>query len=96
MSGDTGRCGTYAGYQAHIKGTPKTEPCSPCRDAARRYANERRKRVEVRRREMELDNARMRALSRLAAMHPSEYAALYEEETWDLVAPPRKKREEAS
>jgi hypothetical protein len=50
----------------------------------------------VRQREIDLYSARERALSRLAAMHPALYQALYAEETAELVAPPRKKRERVS
>lgn len=29
------KCGTYAGYQQHVKGG--TDPCAPCRAANARY-----------------------------------------------------------
>lgn len=72
------KCGTYAGYQRHGKAGEK--PCAACRRAATEYARERRKRAGVRAEEQRREYARERAWSRLAAMHPVQYRALYEEE----------------
>lgn len=85
------RCGTAAEYQAHRK--RGEEPCADCRKAHAAYMSERRKDTAVRRHEVALEAARVRALWRLARMHRGLFSALYAEESADIVAPPRKVRE---
>jgi hypothetical protein len=85
------RCGTYAEYQAHLR--RDETPCDACRQAKRDYMSERRKNREVRRVEMEQQQARLRAFWRLSRMYPTAYRALYAEESAGIVIPPRKKRE---
>lgn len=71
-------CGSYAGYQAHRR--RGTAPCDECRKANNLYMAERRDDPWYARRERRRQAARERALSRLMRMHPTEYAALYDEE----------------
>jgi hypothetical protein len=65
-------CGTYGGYQRHLK--TKTTPCEACRKASREY---------IRRYRFQLGQGtpKYRALLRLAARHPDEYRDLLREET---------------
>lgn len=71
--------GTYLGYQAHKR--HQTEPCDQCRAANAANMRERRKQnpalIAWQTRTQE---ARRRALVRLAALHPSQFEALYAEE----------------
>jgi hypothetical protein len=72
------RCGTTQGYDAHrAAGTPY---CQPCRDAAAAYMRQYRSRPEVQRREKVNRGARERALTRLAAEHPTRFAILLNDE----------------
>lgn len=75
MKRDDPRHGTRAGWIQHRK-EGKT-PCRPCRDANAEYMRAYRERTDNWR---EVHNARSRALTRLAAAHPDEYRALYEDE----------------
>lgn len=80
MNPDDPRHGTYAGYQAHKK-TNQEQPCEPCRIAYNAYQRERRKSDPTAlRRSRQSIAAATRALWRLKADHPTEYAALYAEE----------------
>lgn len=72
-------CGTYAGYIRHVKVTGDT-PCDECRAAATLYQRLWRANPANRQRESVRKEARRRALSRLAAMHPTDYRLLYREE----------------
>lgn len=75
----TDKCGTYAGYQQHIR--LKDKPCTPCRIANREYARKYRAENEaVRRRELEYTTARTRAIARLIALHPAQWDALLTQE----------------
>ena len=72
-------CGTYAGYQVHRMA--KQDACGPCKAAANAYQAAYRKRNPqsvVRR--LAAQEARRRALRRLAKRHPGEFRALYDEE----------------
>ena len=91
----TEKCGTYAGYQAHIR--MSEEPCDRCREANADYNRERRRSsAAVRQREMQLDIARRRAWKRLADMYPAQYHGLYEEETARIAPLPHRVRRERS
>lgn len=76
---DYDNCGTYAGWNRHRK--DRTRTCDACREAARVYtANYRAARPDVRERERRENNARTRALWRLAHLHPAQFAALLDDE----------------
>jgi hypothetical protein len=71
--------GTYAGWNWHQR--TKTPQCEPCRQANRIYVAEwRAKNPDARERERRMDRLRHRALWRLAAIHPTEFHALVEDE----------------
>jgi hypothetical protein len=72
-------CGTYGGYQAHLR--RKETPCQPCRDAAAEYQRNWRMNEAKRAVERQTTAARHRALTRLARAHPVEYRRLYAEES---------------
>jgi type VI protein secretion system component VasF len=72
-------CGTYAGYNRHIKVT-RDEPCDDCKAANALYVRLYRQRPGVRQRVAKHQRAADRAKARLARMHPNEYRALYREE----------------
>lgn len=72
---DLARCGTYAGYQRHVK--RREEPCDGCRAAASTYMAEgRRRNPWYRARQTASAGVRSRALRRLAERHPDEFAAV--------------------
>lgn len=75
-------CGTYAGYQKHLRS--QETPCDDCKAANAAMSRERRRDP----REMYLHDkrkrARLRALSRLAKAYPEEYRRLYSEEAAGL------------
>lgn len=92
MSAD--KCGTYAGYNAHNR--RGEEVCADCRRAATEYTAERRARDSaIGAEEKRRDKARARAWSRLAAMHPTQYQALFEEELAQIPVE-RPRREECA
>lgn len=73
------RHGTYGGYQRHIRRSET--PCEPCKQANRTYMIRYRSShpadyAEERKR----NNARTRAMTRLAHDHPDEFARYYAEE----------------
>lgn len=72
------RCGTRRGYQAHRKRGEYA--CGPC--LAANAASKREYVTEHGMSEMSIqrDKARLRAQTRLAEMHPDEFAALFAEE----------------
>jgi hypothetical protein len=71
--------GTYAAYQTHLRF--KTEPCHACRKARNRYMAEyRARRPETLAIDVATAAARLRALKRLAKLHPTQYRALYRQE----------------
>lgn len=71
-------CGTYAGYQQHRLQGEKA--CEPCRVANNKYAQDRRKRPEIKERHNVDMAARNRALWRLADIYRSQFRVLVEEE----------------
>ncbi len=72
-------CGTYAAYQRHIK--RGEESCADCRAANSEYVKQHRALSPgAREKNLHRMGARGRALTRLRAMHPGEYRALYTEE----------------
>ncbi len=77
MSGE--RCGTYAGAQVHRRqGEPN---CDDCRRAHAAYiAKWRKQRPDLHAENVATQNARERALRRLAQMHPRDLRRLYLEE----------------
>lgn len=88
------RCGTLAGAQVHDRRSE--QKCEPCREAARAYFAKRREDPDVRRVAREQRRARTRAYARLARMYPAVYRALYDEESAEIVIPPRKAPERVS
>jgi hypothetical protein len=71
-------CGTYAGYQRHLR---RDEPsCQPCRDAAAAYQREWRSDPAHRRAHRSGTRARSRALWRLARLYPEVYRSLVADE----------------
>jgi hypothetical protein len=75
MKPDDPRHGTRAGAVAHRKDGEK--PCAPCRQGEAAYMRELRKRPDIRENEHRKNNARARALWRLAALHRDEFERLY-------------------
>lgn len=75
MSPDDPRHGTRAGAVAHRK--DGETPCDPCRKGEAAYMRELRKRPDIRENERRRNNARTRALWRLADEHPDEFRRLY-------------------
>lgn len=73
------RCGTRAGYIRHIK-KDRTPPCAECREAHRIYMRKYREDSEHRQATRDGNNARTRALWRLADLHPAEFQQLVEDE----------------
>lgn len=72
-------CGTYGGYQRHLKSGEAT--CSDCREAARLYRVERRRtHPEEREKDMAGLRAIRRATNRLVDLHRDEWRALVAEE----------------
>jgi hypothetical protein len=59
------RCGTYAGYQQH--GMAKQPPCEPCLKANRAYHRR-------------YEDARRRALTKLAHAYPARFRRILAEE----------------
>jgi hypothetical protein len=59
--------GTYGGYQAHRR--LDETACGPCLRANSNY--------KIKQRSTGVENARERALRRLARLHPSEFRRLY-------------------
>lgn len=79
MSEQATRCGTYAEYQAHR--SRGEDPCDDCRAANNAYKREYLKaRPEKYAATKRGNAARLRALWRLAELHPTEYRRLYHEE----------------
>jgi hypothetical protein len=70
-------CGTAAGYIRHVRAGEKA--CDDCRAAHTLYVRLWRAKGGMASSRAQRD-ARGRALTRLARMHPSEYRALYLEE----------------
>jgi hypothetical protein len=71
--------GTYAGWNWHQR--TKTPCCEPCREAARAYRRRwRTKNPATRLEEERMTKVRGRALWRLAAIHPTEFHALVQDE----------------
>jgi hypothetical protein len=71
--------GTYKGYQLHKK--RGIEPCDTCRTAnAAHMANYRTARPDIADLHQDRAKARDRALRRLAAIHPDDMQALYQDE----------------
>ncbi len=71
--------GTYGGAQLHRK--RGEDMCDPCRKAAADYMRQyRRNRPDKYAQQRAVQDARGRALTRLAARHSVEFAAIYEEE----------------
>lgn len=71
-------CGTYGGYQRHIKAAE--DPCDPCREANRRYAQARRAaRPEEREADIAGLRARHEATKLLIKRHEAEFRALLAE-----------------
>lgn len=67
-------CGTYAGVSEHNRN--KTPMCDACKLAQRQYMRRRRTDDEIRAAERALNNARSRALWKLANLHSAEFHAL--------------------
>lgn len=82
----SGKCGTYAGYQIHgRRGEPR---CEACKKANREYmAANRRAYPRRQQHEAAKQQARDRALRRLARLHPAQLRALYDEELATLPDP---------
>ncbi len=73
------RCGTYAGAQVHRRQDEKL--CDPCRQAhAAHIAAWRKKRPDLHAENVATQDARNRALRRLARLHPRDMRRLYLEE----------------
>lgn len=71
--------GTYGGSQLHRR--RGEDVCDPCKKAAAEYLRQYRKsRPDKYAAERARNDARGRALTRLAARHQVEFAAIYEEE----------------
>ena len=69
------RCGTYAGYNAHI--ARSQTPCDACRKAASEYSAEwRRKNPAARDRNRAAVRLRSRALTILGQRHPTELRSI--------------------
>lgn len=71
-------CGTYGGYQRHKR--QGTQPCWSCIEANRAYTAQWRANPERREREKRRENARKRALWRLAQEYPARFRQLVAEE----------------
>lgn len=86
MTSEETRCGSYAGYQRHIR---RKEPtCEPCRKANAVYVAEfRADNPESYALNKRRDAARNRALWRLANAHRTEFDALVIEE----LGPPQRR-----
>jgi hypothetical protein len=73
------QCGTYAGYQAHLRRGETT--CGPCRKAAAGYSASLRAASPARRaKDRWWKKTRQKALERLAAEHPARFLHLIDEE----------------
>lgn len=72
------KCGTYAGYQWHIR--YGSETCQPRRDANADYNHTFRQSPEVRNAQREQSNAYHRAEARLREAHRREFERYYAEE----------------
>jgi hypothetical protein len=73
------QCGTYGGYQAHRR--RGQEVCGPCRTAYLQYIRDyRAAHPDAVRRQKLIATIRSRTLSRLARLHPDDYARLLREE----------------
>jgi bacterioferritin-associated ferredoxin len=70
--------GTYAGAIEHS--TRGEERCGDCRRAAKEYMAVRRESEDVRNADRARDRARRRAMWRLVALHPADYALLFGDE----------------
>jgi stalled ribosome alternative rescue factor ArfA len=72
-------CGTYAGYQAHRKAGE--DACAECRKASAAYMRENRRTWrQTYRANAARQNARVRALRRLAQLYPDVLEALLQDE----------------
>ena len=78
VTGVVAPCGTYAGYQRHKKFGET--PCQRCRDANAAYVREWRSDPDNRARTQAANNARQRALQRLADEYPKRFLELLNEE----------------
>lgn len=77
-AGHADRCGTYAGWNAHVHAGET--PCQACRAAAAAYQREYRQRPHARARRLAKEGAKRRALAALAARYPVEYQQLLQAE----------------
>lgn len=76
---DGARCGTYLGYGDHL--CDGTEPCEPCREANREWMRAyRTERPSAYLKTKNRQNARTRAMTRLAQLHPGDMERLLQEE----------------
>ena len=71
-------CGTYAGVSAHNR--DKTPQCDDCKHARNEYLRRRRTDDGIRAAEHALNNARSRALWKLAKRHRAEFNNLMKAE----------------
>lgn len=72
-------CGTYAGLGAHRRADE--DPCDACKRAGAAYmARWRKRRPDLHAENLATQEARSRALRRLARMHPRDMRRLYLEE----------------
>ena len=71
-------CGTYAGVSAHNR--DKTPMCDACKHARKMYIRRRRTDDGIRAAERALNNARSRALWKLADRHRGEFDNLIKAE----------------
>lgn len=77
--GDVQPCGTYGAYQRHRRNSE--DPCDACTKAAREYtAGYRDKNPDKLRGEMDMNNARTRALWQLSRMYPGKFRSLVKAE----------------
>lgn len=78
-------CGTYAAYQRHRRRSE--DACDPCKAANAARSREARADPEFARNETLRNNARIRALWRLAAEYPKRYHQLSTEELSKITFP---------